>query len=92
MKVTSDNVGDVCDKENSSVPEKNKKNNEKNNDFYGNGQKPMSPTSPKNNENQEESIKGFQMSSKGRIYEVSDKRYQELTGEDQIDITTTYYF
>ena len=43
-----------------------------------------SPTSPRDNTGeQEESIKGFQISKNGRIYKTTDEHYRELTGEGE---------
>ena len=72
---------DESDRENSSDPEKTEKKHEKKSDFYESGQKPRSDTSDS------DTITGFRMSPnpKGRIYEVSNERYQELKGEGTTD-------
>ena len=77
-------VGDTGD----TYKTPNEKNFDKKNEILNeSGQEPMSPTSqtsPRdNNEDKEETIKGFQFSRDDRIYEVTDKRYKELKGESE---------
>ena len=68
---------DEHDKEYYSKQEKNK---EKNNES---GLESTSSSSDSSFSEEEKTIKGFQMSPKGRIYEVTDKRYRELKGESE---------
>ena len=69
----------------------NKKKFDKKKEFFNeSGQGPMSPTSPTSPRNntgeQEDSIKGFQLSTNGRIYKTTDEHYRELIGEEKIRI------
>ncbi len=57
----------------------------KNNDNFENDTEPnLSYISDRSDSNRkEETIKGFQMSAKGPIYEVSDEQFKELNGENK---------
>jgi hypothetical protein len=57
------------------------KNNQKN--FNESGLESTSDSSYSSFSEKEKTIKGFQMSPKGRIYEVTDKRYKELKDESE---------
>jgi DNA replicative helicase MCM subunit Mcm2 (Cdc46/Mcm family) len=72
---------DEHDKKNYSKQEKNDKKNNEN--FYENGSEPTSSSSSSSSCNEEGSIKGFQFSKDGRIYETTDEHYRELTGENE---------
>ena len=84
---------DVCDPKINPDQEKNKKNNEKNNNFSGNESETISHRSHRSHSNneepeselekEEESIKGFRMSPKGKIHETTEERYRELTGQEE---------
>ena len=68
---------DEHDKEYYSKQEKNNEN------FNESGIESTSSSSGSSSSEKEKPIKGFQMSPKGRIYEVTDNRYKELKGESE---------
>ena len=72
-----DDERDEHDKENCSKQEKNNEN------FNECELESTSSSSGSSSSEKEKPIKGFQMSPKGRIYEVTDNRYKELKGESE---------
>jgi hypothetical protein len=58
-----------------------KKNNKKN--FNETELESTSDSSYSSFSEKDKTIKGFQMSPKGRIYEVTDNRYKQLNGESE---------
>ena len=80
---------DESDKEKDPNQEKNNEKNNKN--FNGSGLEPTSDSSDSSFSNEEEqqeeqeTTKGFQMSPKGRVYQVSEEQFKNLNGNGKGD-------